>query len=267
MLSPTISVRPSGVMTVPFGKLELVGRDPRAAVGLDGEEVRLAPTARRRTCRSRSCRRTRGPARRPPCRCSSPGASVERSACSTSVPPSSRRTLRSSIDTTSMRPSGSQPSPTVGSAPRRSSRRCRRRRSRRRGGRAVGEAQPAVVPARAFGERETVEETSQVRVHGSGPYSSGRSDGTDVVEALLARLGQARHEEDRGEQRARCRSSAIDAADAAERIRERARRAARPDDRAEHADDDAAARSTCRAPRWGTARRRACRARCRPPPT
>ena len=111
VLSPTISVRPSGVMTGAVREAELVGRDPRPTVGFDREEVRLAPRLAAVhveaevadvgaaaavddhvvAVRGRERREIRvlGRARRP----------------------SSRSTLRSTIDTTSIGRRASQPSP------------------------------------------------------------------------------------------------------------------------------------------------------------
>ena len=109
-----------------------VGRDDRAvrearssaatrdrAVGRDAGELAVVVAARpasrraRRRGRSRSCRRRRGRAPSTTMSLQWHGArSRDRSACSTSVPSgSSRSSRRSSIDTTSSRPSGSQPSP------------------------------------------------------------------------------------------------------------------------------------------------------------
>src|SRR5262245_46528064 len=146
------------------------------------------------------------------------GASGARSACSTSAPSSRRNTCRSTIDTTSIRPSGNQPRPLgwfgtlaiVSDSPCSSTATTRwpcmseknNRPSCQRG--PSGNASPS--------SKTSVECTI-------GTVLAWSFGWTDVVEAQLVRLGQARHEEDRGDE-ARDPAQRDRTADAAERIRE-----------------------------------------------
>ena len=93
----------------------------------------------------------------------------------------------------------------------------------------VGEQQPTVVPARPFGERETVEHRAQLSHRRPFPVAVGRHPSSastlvvglgrrrraEVVELAAERLGQRGHDE-RGEQRrdAAERDGAADAAEA-----------------------------------------------------
>ena len=93
------------------------------------------------------------------------------------------------------------------SAPRRSSRTRPSCRPRRRAGRAWSrEEQPILVPARPFREARARRAEPQVSAR-SGPYSSGRSVGLTSSSVWSCRLGQARHEEDRGDHARRCRTA------------------------------------------------------------
>ena len=86
VLSPTISVRPSGVIDRAVREARGRRRRPTRGRRARPRAGSSCATARRRTCRSRSCRRTRARARRRPCRCSSPARASRGRRAPTSVP-------------------------------------------------------------------------------------------------------------------------------------------------------------------------------------
>ena len=174
---------------------------------------------------------------------------------------------RSSIDTTSMRPSGSQPRPdgccgtsTIVSALPSGSIATTRWSCWSLKNRAGRRASAVLRGTRVRRARRWC------RRHGSGPYSSGRpcERGAHVVERPAPDSGSSGTSDDRGEERA-------DAAERdrppelAERVaRARRRAGSRRPSRARRARR--AARSTCCASRWGRARRRACPSAMPPAP-
>ena len=128
-------------------------------------------------------------ARRPPCRWRGSVATPLRSACNTRPSASRRSNLRSCIDTTSSRPSGSQPRPegssssvsTVSARPLGSS-------IHHATGVHVGEPELAIVPARAFGKTQAVEEDAGRSMLRGG--SLGGSTGATI--SLVSRLTHRR---------------------------------------------------------------------------
>ena len=114
-VSPTISVLPSGVIIVPFGKIRSSAASTTVPSG-STRAIRAGFDLAAGVVDSRSCRRRRGPPRRPPCRCSCRWRRPTRSRVDdrASRPVSIRSSRRSFIETTSIRPSGSQPRPETG---------------------------------------------------------------------------------------------------------------------------------------------------------
>ena len=93
MLSPTMSVSLSGVTTVPFGKLRSSAAIHAATVGFDREEVRLAPRLAAVHVEAEVADVGAAAAVDDHVVAVRTGASVERSACTTSAPSSNRSTL------------------------------------------------------------------------------------------------------------------------------------------------------------------------------
>ena len=168
-----------------------------------------------------------------------PVASADRSACSTSSPSSSRSTRRSSIDTTSMRPSGSQPRPdgcsgtstTVSALPLGSI-------ATTRWSCWSLKNEPALVPARPFGKREAFEHDLGVALgHGCATVLFGRPrvSRAHVVEAAAGatREAAARARSRRTARRSRTARSPGRSRPSDARAR---RRCTKPSDRPDHAD-------------------------------
>ena len=216
MLSPTISVAPSGVITVPFGNCSPVGRDADPSVRQHEQRATVLRTSRRRTCRSRSGRRTRGP-------CASTTMSLH---AARSRAPRGRRARRARRLRAAAR---------AGRASRR--RACARRAASRVPTAGCGTSttvsalplgsiattrwscwslknEPAVVPARPFGKRETVEHDRRSSMRRSVMrrvtvlFGAGaRSVGLTSSSAERADSGQPRHQQDRGDAASRSRRS------------------------------------------------------------
>ena len=157
-------VRPSGVITVPLGN------NRSSAARVTAPSGRRAPgtwcaAARPRGGRSRNCRRRRGPARPPPCRCTARWRPRRDRRCTSSLPPvQPQQPAVQHRDDRAARPSGVQPRPEgrCGTSTMVSARPCGIDRDHALGIE-VREPQPAVAPARALREGQPVEQGREHR--------------------------------------------------------------------------------------------------------